>query len=162
MLHSMVRECCWLLEDKTAQPIKQQIENRSYSCILSKKVTHSPDMPLWEEIQMKPPDILPLKILSVQVIFRLRSDYCTNVVYRRLSRYHTELWSPALLLWRCYISSNSQAGQWNMGTRCYGQLGTHYIKKRNFTSLRSVYGTLSVYRHNVSHHFHNSCLSQLS
>ena len=31
---SMVRKCCWLLEGKATQPIKQQAENRSDNCIL--------------------------------------------------------------------------------------------------------------------------------
>ena len=35
-------------------------------------------------------------------------------------------------------------------------------KKRDFTCFQSVYGCLSVYRHNVSHRFHNRCLCQLS
>jgi len=32
----------------------------------------------------------------------------------------------------------------------------------NFTNFQSVYGCLSVYKHNVSPGFHNYCLSQLS
>ena len=35
-------------------------------------------------------------------------------------------------------------------------------KKHVFTCFQSVYGCLSVYRHNVSPHFHNRCLFQLS
>ena len=35
-------------------------------------------------------------------------------------------------------------------------------KKTQFTSFQSVYSCLSVYRHNVSPHFHNHCLFQLS
>ena len=65
----------------------------------------------------------------------------------------------------CYMyykdatSLNSQAGQWNTGTRCYGQLKHALSKKGNFTSFQSVYGCLSVY---VSPHFHHRCLFQLS
>ena len=62
----------------------------------------------------------------------------------------------------CYynddISSNSQAGPWNTGTRCYGQL----VRVFGFTSFQSVCGCLSVHRHNVSLRFHNRWLSQLS
>ena len=49
---------------------------------------------------------------------------------------------------------NSQAGQGNMGTHCYGQLGMDF-KKGNFISFQSVFGCLSVYRHNVTPYFHN-------
>ena len=35
-------------------------------------------------------------------------------------------------------------------------------KKLDFTCFQSVYGCLSVYRHNVSHRIHNRCLFQLS
>ena len=65
----------------------------------------------------------------------------------------------------CYhnndISSNSQAGQRNMATHCYGQL-VRVLQKLRFTSFQSVYDCLSVYGHNVSLHFHNRCLFQLS
>ena len=53
----------------------------------------------------KPGNSLQIKlevILSIQVIFQLNSDYCTNVVYRGLALYHTELWSLPLLLKRHY------------------------------------------------------------
>ena len=65
----------------------------------------------------------------------------------------------------CYynddISSNSQAGQRNTGTRCYGQL-VRVLQKTRFTSFQSVYDCLSVRRHNVSPRVHNRYLSQLS
>ena len=64
--------------------------------------------------------------------------------------------------WLCYyidsISLNSQAGQWNVGTHCYGQLD----KKGNFMSFQPVRSCLSVYRHNITPHFNNLCLSQMS
>ena len=65
----------------------------------------------------------------------------------------------------CYyndnINSNPQAGQQNIGTHCYGQL-VHVLQKTQFTSFQSIYGCLSVYRHNVSPRSHNRCLSRLS
>ena len=96
--------------------------------------------------------------LSLQVVFQLNSDYCTKVVtYRGLALYHTKYEA-----WLCYyidaISSNSQAGQWNVGTHCYGQLD----KKGNFMSFQPVCSCLSVYRHNITPHFNNLCLSQMS
>ena len=59
------------------------------------------------------------------------------------------------------ISSNSQAGQWNME---HIAMDSWYMffKKHDSTSFQSVYCCLSVYRHNVSPCFHNRCLSQLS
>ena len=54
---SMVRKCCWLLEGKATQPIEQQAENRSDNCILAIFI-HLPDTPLWQEIQIKPQDVL--------------------------------------------------------------------------------------------------------
>ena len=71
----------------------------------------------------------------------------------------------------CYykdaISLNSQAGQWNTGVCCYGQLKHVFSKKDNFTSFQLVYGCLFVYRENVSPRFHHrsvfsNCLFQLS
>ena len=61
------------------------------------------------------------------------------------------------------ISSNSQAGQRNMGMHFHEQLSCFFLFffKHNFNSIQTVYGCLSVYRHNVSPHFNNCCLSQL-
>ena len=42
--------------------------------------------------------------------------------------------------------------------RYYEQLGTCFFKKCNITTLQSVYGCLSVYRHNVSPNFYIHCL----
>ena len=67
----------------------------------------------------------------------------------------------SLALRRSAISLNSQAGQQDMSARCYGQL-VHILQKTRFTSFPSVYGCLSVHRHNVSPCFHNHCLTQLS
>ena len=65
----------------------------------------------------------------------------------------------------CYykdaISLNSQAGQWNTGMHCYGQL-KHAFAKRQFHKLPVCYGCFSVYRHNVSPRFYHCCLFQLS
>ena len=87
---------------------------------------------------------------------RLLHPHVTGGLHYIILNYETRL---------CYykdtISLNSQAGQWNMGTRYYSQLGTSFffLKKKQF---QYVYGCLSVNGHNVSPHFHNHCLSQLS
>ena len=54
----MVRECCWWFEGKATQQIDQQIENRSDNFIFSTIIMHLPDTPSWQEIQIKPSDIL--------------------------------------------------------------------------------------------------------
>ena len=48
---STVKKHCWLLEGKVTQPIEQQAEIISLLAI----VIRSPDTPLWQEIQIKPP-----------------------------------------------------------------------------------------------------------
>ena len=99
-------------------------------------------------------------VLSMYSHFQLNSDYCTNMsqgacTYCSILNYEAQL---------CYyndnISSNSQAGLWNKGMCCYGQL-VCIFQRTGFTSFESIYGCLSVYRHNVSHCFHSYCLSQL-
>ena len=54
---SVVGESSSLLEGKATQPIEQQAENRSDN-ILGTVIMHSPDMPLWQKMQIKPPDVL--------------------------------------------------------------------------------------------------------
>ena len=48
------------------------------------------------------------------------------------------------------------------GNALLGQLSTHFSKNAISPSSQSVYSCLSVYKHNVSPHFHDCCLSQLS
>ena len=69
-----------------------------------------------------------------------------------LQRACTKLWSPTLLLLRrCKLELTG------MSVRCGNVLlwtaRYAFFKKHNFTSVRSVYACLSVYRHNVSPHF---------
>ena len=76
-----------------------------------------------------------------------------------LALYYAELWSPARYYKEAIrLNSISEIREriaiW---TAWYT-----FIKERNFTSFQSVYGCLSVYRHNVSPRFHNHCLLQLS
>ena len=54
----MIGEGCWLLEGKATQQIKQQIENRSENCILGTIIICLLDTPSWQEIQIKPLDVL--------------------------------------------------------------------------------------------------------
>ena len=72
-----------------------------------------------------------------------------------LALYYAELWSPARYYKEAIrLNSISEIREriaiW---TAWYT-----FIKERNFTSFQSVYGCLSVYRHNVSPRFHNHCL----
>ena len=55
---SMVRERYWLLQGEATQQNKQKIENKSDNCILSTIIMCSLDTPSWQEIQIKPPDVL--------------------------------------------------------------------------------------------------------
>ena len=76
-----------------------------------------------------------------------------------LALYYAELWSPARYYKEAIrLNSISEIREriaiW---TAWYT-----FIKECNFTSFQSVYGCLSVYRHNVSPHFHHCCLLQLS
>ena len=52
------RKRCRLLEGKAIQQIKQQIENRPDNYILGTIIMRSLDTPLWQEIQIRPPDVL--------------------------------------------------------------------------------------------------------
>ena len=92
-------------------------------------------------------------ILSVQVVFQL--NYCvTGGLHCIILNY--ESW-----LWCCNddISSNSQTGQRNTGTHCYGQL-VCILQKTQFTSFHFVYSCLSIDTSKPS--LSQRCLSQLS
>jgi len=90
------------------------------------------------------------EILSIQVVFKLNliiAPTCCNC--RELTLYHTELWRPALLLLRhCTLELTGRSVK--CGNTLLWTAWHTFFKKHNFTSLPSVYGCLSVYRHNVS------------
>ena len=80
---------------------------------------------------------------------RLLHQGVTGVLHCITLNYETRL---------CYykdaISLNSQAGQWNTGMHCYGQLKHAFGKK----AISQASSFLFVYRHNISPHFHPRCL----
>ena len=70
----MLRWLGSLLEGKATQPIEQQAENRSDNCILGTVIMHSPDTPLWQEIQIKPQDVLRCEQLGTRLQLEVMED----------------------------------------------------------------------------------------
>ena len=77
---SIVRECCWLLEGKATQQIEQQTESRSDNCIRGSISICSLDTHSWQEIQIKPPDVLRWGVWMAGYQTRLVSAWVSNVV----------------------------------------------------------------------------------
>ena len=98
-------------------------------------------------------------VLSVQFVSQLNSDYCTMCLGLDYIMLHYE---ARLCYYNDDISSNSQAGPRNTGTRCFGQLVRVFQKTQFYQLLVRIRLFFCPCRHNVSPHFHNCCLSQLS
>ena len=96
----------------------------------------------------------------------LNSSYRWFYPYKLFSS-QTQIVTPTLqgaYIVSCYkdnICSKSQAGYWNIGMRCYGQLGMHFTKNV-MSQVSSPYTVVFWSMDTISPCFHNCCLSQLS